>query len=779
MTIEEQDRIAEREKLAGTLAHISKELKRYSSMVDEKKEKISDIREFFWHDITVNVENDDDLMETYASIVQQTSVLHDQVRMQQRALAQIAKLRRLKQKPYFGRIDFKEAGGAEETVYVGIMTLMDEELGDIFVYDWRSPIAGMFYDYPPGPAQYETMDGVVGGQLLLKRQYVIRQGKLELMFDTGINIGDEMLQQLLGESRDDKMRSIVTTIQREQNRIIRDDKHKLLIVQGVAGSGKTSVALQRVAYLLYKYRDKMNEENMVLFSPNRMFNDYVSNVLPELGENNMQQTTYQDYLEHRLGGDFQTEDSYDQLEALLTIEDEAQLRIRTAAIAYKGSESFVRLLRAYAEYLKREGVMLSDIILRGRVLISREALYEQCYNQLGTAPLGARMEKLREWVGGELKAFQKESVKRVYRKLLREPKYIGAEEQLKQLSKKIVSKRFAPLYDSAKRIGFVDVCGTYRRLFEDAKLAAALAEASGTKLPDAWEAIAAETLRRLDEAVVQESALLQQEEGVQQHGRGLLPFEDATPLLMLKEAIQGKHTYLRIRQVIIDEGQDYSPFQMAYLRQMFPTARMTLLGDLNQGIYAHQLGQGYEELKQLFGESEIGMIRLTKSYRSTREIVEFSRAVLPDGEAVEPFTRSGIPPRLIQAADEALLAEQVAAAARAAREKGYLSIAVICKTEAESKAAYERIRSILGDDLPLQRVTKHSLTFARGAVVLPVYLAKGLEFDAVLVYNASEANYAREGERKLFYTACTRAQHELELFYTGALTPFADASLAR
>ena len=199
-----------------------------------------------------------------------------------------------------GSISLKKELPTTEHIYIGISTLTDTSGENFLIYDWRAPISSVYYDYPPGPVEYTTPGGMIPGMLEKKWQYIISGGVIESMFDTSLTIGDEILQQVLGKGTDKHMHSIVATIQREQNRIIRHDRGRLLIVQGAAGSGKTSAALQRIAYLLYKYRERLKADQIILFSPNSMFNNYVSNVLPELGEENMQQVTFQEYLDHRL-----------------------------------------------------------------------------------------------------------------------------------------------------------------------------------------------------------------------------------------------------------------------------------------------------------------------------------------------------------------------------------------------------------------------------------------------------------------------------------------------
>ncbi|MBW7458897.1 helicase, partial [Paenibacillus sepulcri] len=314
----------------------------------ESKSEMVEIRKNFWEDVTVNFEDTAEVAETFASMKQQAELLSERERTHGQASVQLRTLRKLRNSPYFGRIDFMEDGEQQEDcIYLGIASLRDRADENYLIYDWRAPISSLYYDYPPGPAEVETPSGTIHGELKVKRQFVIRDGIIVSLFDTGVTIGDELLQEVLGKQSDAQMKSIVATIQGEQNRIIRNERSRLLVVQGAAGSGKTSAALQRVAYLLYRYRGILKADQIVLFSPNPMFNSYVSTVLPELGEENMEQTTFQDYLAYRIGRAFRLENPYAQLEYALTGMDQPGYEARIEGIRFKASDGFVALMDRY------------------------------------------------------------------------------------------------------------------------------------------------------------------------------------------------------------------------------------------------------------------------------------------------------------------------------------------------------------------------------------------------------------------------------------------------
>ncbi|NOU75986.1 AAA family ATPase [Paenibacillus sp. LMG 31458] len=762
MPIENEERERETQRVASVRANIQQRIEELRQTVDERRSEATAIGRSFWDDISVNADNADDLIETAASMAQQEHVLQGQERSYRLAQDALRKLQRVVDAPYFSRIDFKERGEQErEKIYIGLTSFIDAKTDEILIYDWRAPIASLFYDYPPGPATYRTPEMDVSGELMLKRQYIIKAGVLQDVFDTGISIGDEMLQQMLSRSADEKMHSIVTTIQREQNQIIRDDRHKVLVVQGAAGSGKTSVALQRIAYLLYKYRTTLSADNMILFSPNSLFSDYVSHVLPELGEATMQQTTFQDYLTHKLSDMGLTlEDPYDQLEFILTGTDQdPAYAARLQSIHYKTSAAFLSVIEAYGEKLKNGGIRFLDLSVGKKVLITADELSERFYSKSSILALGERMEQLSEWMLEKLDEFQADVQKRFYRKMVREPKYLGTEPEMKKMSKVKAHKAIAPLKEKARKLAYVDVLGMYQDLYTNSELHQELMHHSEQRLPAAWDTISTFTADAL--------------------AGGMLHYEDATPLVYLKGLVEGQLRVGTIRYCLVDEAQDYSPFHYAYLKKLFPRARFTLLGDWNQGIFTHANassstdGEGqtseYSSISELMKEDETETIRLVKSYRSTREIVDFASRVLPGGEPIEPFSRSGEAPRVLRAADETELSRLVAEAAKARRDGGASSVAIICKTERETRSAHDSLKPLLPG---LARITKETLHYEAGVMILPAYLAKGLEFDAVILYDAGAAVYAEAKERKLFYTACTRALHHLDVFYLGELTPF-------
>ena len=389
----------EQERVESVIETITEQINRLEDETSRRRMEVVNIRKHFWDEVKVNIDTFDDYLETIIGLRQEAQALSVSQSTHRHASKRLSALRRMQEVPYFGRIDFIEEGTSTvERIYIGISTLTDTSGENFLIYDWRAPVSSVYYDYQPGPAKYATPGGVIHGILEKKWQYLIRGGIIQSMFDTSLTIGDEILQQVLGKGTDKHMHNIVATIQQEQNRIIRHDRGRMLIVHGAAGSGKTSAAMQRIAYLLYKYRDMLNADQIILFSPNSMFNSYVSNVLPELGEENMQQVTFQEYLDHRLKNEFQVENPYDQLEYVLTAVDNPSYGTRIASIRFKATTRFFEVIKSYRESLELSGMVFKGIIFRGKTIVTAKQIAEKFYSSDTSLRFHSRLEKLKDWL---------------------------------------------------------------------------------------------------------------------------------------------------------------------------------------------------------------------------------------------------------------------------------------------------------------------------------------------------------------------------------------------
>ncbi|WML31059.1 RNA polymerase recycling motor HelD [Neobacillus sp. OS1-32] len=741
----------EQKRVHSVVSEIDNKINRLKKNTGSITLDVLELRKTFWEDVTVNLDEPDDMIETAASIKQQAELLSERERTHRQLDQQLKTLVRLKYSPYFGRIDFLEEGEkAVDTVYLGIASLMDQQDENFLIYDWRAPISSLYYDYPPGPAQYQTPAGVIQGEMKRKRQFIIRAAEIKGMFDTGVTIGDEMLQEVLGAGASTQMKSIVATIQREQNAIIRNEKSKYLIVQGVAGSGKTSAALQRVAFLLYRYRGTISSENIMLFSPNPLFNSYVATVLPELGEENMQQATFQEYLYQRIGKNFAVEDPFTQMEYLLNQEEDPDYWIRLEGIRFKASLQFKDIIDQYTRNLSADGLIFRDLTFRGETFISGRDIHQYFYSLDQSISIPNRIQLVKEWLLRELKSAMKRERTRSWVEeeiqFLDKADYVEAFKQLQKkqrfseatfddfereqrlLSEMVVKQRFKPLFSRVKNLKFIDMPQIYLQLFNG--------DYAANELPPKWPQISRLTAKQINDRV--------------------MPYEDAVPYAYLQDLIEGRKASTAIRHIFIDEAQDYSPFQFAFIHRLFPYSKMTLLGDYNQAIFS-----GVTEAETVINgfataEDDLATFYLTKTYRSTKEIVEFTKALIPEGDKIEPFNRSGKKP-VVTLTDRVRLHDSIIERINELQAEGYQTIAIICRTSEESKQAFKALRK----EVQLHLIEKGTLTYEKGVNVIPSYLAKGIEFDAVILYDISQ--YKRERERKLFYTVCTRAMHELHL----------------
>lgn len=758
-----KDWVQEQRRVNDVVNEIEKKQVKLKGKSGTVKESIIKLRKNFWDDVTINLDEPDDVIETQASIKQQAELLSEKERSHGHMYEQLKTLDRLHDIPYFGRIDFheeKEQGA--EPIYIGMASLMDENDEDFLIYDWRAPISSMYYDYALGSAEYKTLDGPVQGDISLKRQFIIRNGALDGLFDTGVTIGDRLLQTMLGNQSSTKMKSIVSTIQKEQNQIIRNEKSKFLIVQGVAGSGKTSAVLQRIAYLLYANRETLHAENMLLFSPNPLFNSYVATVLPELGEENMQQTTFQEYAGERLGDQFQLEDPFEQMETILTVVNKKEEEIRIEAIQYKSSLAFKQLIDNRVAYLAQQGLIFNDVNFQGDPIVSAKKLEQYFYELKSSISIPNRLEMITEWlleqveereryeqyqdwVTEEIELLDKEDYMNAYHEAQdnqrgEEETFDDIDQEWEILSGNVIEEHFQPIKEQIQRLAFIDVKAMYRQLYKSRE--------ASPGLPKNWSSICKKTVERLDSDE--------------------LAWEEVTPYLYFLDRLQGRRSYTKIRHVFIDEAQDYSPFQFAYLKGLFPNCKMTILGDINQAIYAHSIGAPSILSNEIAGTDKQERITLMRSYRSTRQIVEFTSQLIKGGDQIEPFNRDGEKPTLTIAGNKEDLQEKMLDQIHALQVAGHQTIAIICRTMAESKIAFDKLQA----QISIQKMDQETYTFNKGLLILPAYLAKGIEFDAVIIYDASV--YSKESERNLFYTACTRAMHELHIFSIGEKNLFFD-----
>jgi DNA helicase II / ATP-dependent DNA helicase PcrA len=656
--------------------------------------------------------------------------------------ALLDKYRRLLYAPYFARIDFKENGSVSiDSIYIGLYSFIDTDTMEVVIHDWRAPISSVFYEYENGAAEYKTHEGSVCGDVSLNRQFKIKDTKLLSMFDSSVKIDDEILQEILSGNASEKMKSIVTTIQKEQNKVIRFDEGSVLIVQGAAGSGKTSIALHRIAYLLYKDRN-LSSSNIIIFSPSHIFNDYISNVLPELGENNVIQTTFEEYTTKIIKRGFRSESLNDHMEYLLSHKNSRFDEIRRKGYRYKSSREFLDAVRQFAVELSDNAEYLNDVYYDRKTVIKGSEL-RKVYNAFDKGiPINKRLAAVRErafYLLARTQETKKIELKKRVDNTDTTPREAAALLRIE------LRREFKGVKDELFRMTKVDLYETYRSFFR------------GSFYFEAGKAF----------GLTEDELKDIRQYSIDNFNNRVMNYEDSAVLAYLKCIIDEAPDTSGIKHVVVDEAQDYSPLQYEILKRLFPGSSFTILGDMNQLMIPYRKSTSFDAIADVFGRAGSTVLRLSKSYRSTKEITEFTKAMLPSDKEIEGLNRAGELPEVVRLSETCNIKKLLTVDIKKLLEDGMGSIAVLCKTSEECSQIYK----LLKGEIEINIVTKDDDLYKKGVNILPSYMCKGLEFDAVLVYGASEVNYPSEGERKLLYTLCTRALHRLIIYYQEELTP--------
>lgn len=710
----------------------------------------------FFDDVRLDYDGYSTSMETALSIHQQQQLLSEREHDWQHSAKQLKTVERLEKKPYFARVDFKEKNSKEtETIYIGLGSFADSD-DHFLIYDWRAPISSIYYDGKLGNVTYQSPEGEITVDMTKKRQFQIKDGKIVNMFDTNESIGDQMLLSALSEKSSTQMKSIVTTIQQEQNKIIRNTSADLLFVQGAAGSGKTSAILQRIAFLLYRYRGNLTSSNVIMFSPNQLFNDYVKNVLPEMGEQNMVQMTYWQFISRRLPK-MKVENLFEQFE-----DPDSKDNIN----AFKSSVNFFNILTRYAERLNRRGVIFKNINFRDKKkpFFAKEKIKEIYYSFNENYKLANRIDATREelikmlnhkiapevkkaWVTKAIESLSKEQLNELYDRPDQE--FNSEDEEVKFLGRKIVFRELQPVFQRIRHNNFINMPAQYLSFLRAVPKMTDLSK---------WNITQEEWSKHIEEV----------KDGFRNHKISL---NDASAYLYLYDLITGRRTNYEMRYAFIDEIQDYTPFQLAYLKFNFPRAKFTMLGDLNQAIFTKDESRSLlKQISGLFDPQKTDVVQLTKSYRSTKQITEFTKQILRQGEKIESFDRQGPLPAIYQRdSDQAAVNSLIEILKANDREK--MTTAVITK----DLASAEKLQAELKKKNQKTTLIAHAnQRLVKGDLVLPSYLAKGLEFDAVVMWDASSKTYNKPDETQLVYTITSRAMYKLDIIYSGKISPLLD-----
>ena len=702
------------QRLEETISLANKQLQQARQTNEENKSAIisakKELRENTSHSIS-NLWSSEEF-EALAELSQYVNPVTDKIADYEAIEHKIVLLERLIKSPYFARIDFKyDDEDQPEPIYIGRSSLKKDNSYEMSVYDWRAPIASVFYRFVTGEAYYDAPVGRITGEVTLKRQYEIINGVLEYFFDADVQIVDEFLRKLLSKNTSNKMKTIVESIQKEQDIVIRDMENDLMIVQGVAGSGKTSIALHRAAYLMYQgLSSKLSAHNIMIISPNTLFEQYISNVIPELGEDNVISVVFEEMLASLLQNErIQSRNQF--LEDLIT--SSGYRDVMKSSIVFKTSQRFKEILDLFIADIPHRWIEFADINYNGQCIVTKEVLKEKIVVR-NDNPLGLRLKQLEEFV-----------VDAVY-----ESKRI----RLKKSEKK-------------EMLGFTElnILSLYQKLFSDREYFYDLVK--DYELPDCMEDILVYTQENLNTK--------------------LLYYDDATVLAYLSLKIYGADKYKNMKQVLIDEAQDYYPLHYEIFNLLFANSKFTILGDINQTLEKNEDLSLYEMIRRILNKKKSSLATMDKSFRCTNEILEYSSKFIAQSMEIKSFNRNGDVPKVYTASDHLSLKDMIVSEINLCREKGYQSICLICKTEKNATSLFH----LLKDTADVNLIKNESTTDLQGVFILPVYMSKGLEFDAVLLCDADAANYRSEDDKKLLYIACTRALHRLNLFCKEEASP--------
>ena len=594
------------------------------------------------------------------------------------------KLYQIQNSPYFAKIVFESDEGKND-IYIGLTYLTKDT--DNIIYDWRAPISSIFYDYESGDVQYEAPGGIIKGYLHNKRQFTIEDAKIKRVFDSKLNVQDEMLQEVLANKTDEYMKNIVNTIQSEQNAIIRNVKDKNLIVQGIAGSGKTSVALHRIAFLLYKIKN-LTSDKVLIFAPNKVFSEYISNVLPELGEENTKETTFSDFLETYIT-EYKDVESFTSFIERYYKNEEAYIDL----IKFKQSDEIIPIIEKYIENYTRKAKFTSEI-LNHDLYIEKDKLNYYLKERYSSLPLFERIDEIATKIA--------------------DMEFNGNRTRQKQIKKWL-----------KERLNIsIDIKEIYKNFYKSEDFIIAYKKL----LPDSY-------LNKLDDKKIS--------------------FEDACLFVYMKSLLMFLGNDYTIEQTIIDEAQDYNILQYILLKKILKKSKFTILGDINQTINPYYQYKSLENLKKVFNES-VNYIELNKTYRSSPEIIEHTNKILGLNLVSAIRRDTHIP---VEFKNEYNLHDQLIDDINKLSIDNK-SIAIITKTDVEATKIYKLLKRDLPD---LVLISNNSKAFSRKLVTLPSYMAKGLEFDATIVYTEKDNSYTHE-ERYLYYVSCTRSQHHLIIY---------------
>ena len=613
---------------------------------------------------------------------------------------------KLKESPYFGKVNFVDDGYGEE-LYIGRYGLTPEGSYDPVIVDWRAPVASLFYKGMLGKTTYNSPQGEVPVDILGRRQLIVKKAKLEGYFDSDINIQDEILQMVLSSNSGEKLKDIVNTIQKEQDEIIRADRSKVVVVNGVAGSGKTTIALHRVAYLLYNFRQQLTDKVLIL-GPNDIFMDYISEVLPNLGETAVNNETFLSFAYKEIGLNEEVLDITSYLEEVLRGNEDIINEIK-----YKSSKEFIELLDKKINEIEESYFKINSVKFLNEEIVSIDEINELFEKHYKYMPIFRRSQKIKRILFSKIKDKRDEKVREINAK---------AKEDIAKLSpdELVVEENNI---EFRRRIAIRDVVREVMKSKADV---------------EAW----IENERIVD--IYKEFMNVER-----------LSYLDLAAILYLMIKLDGKKASYEIKHIVIDEAQDYNMLQFIVLKELTGCRSYTIVGDSNQRLIKAEEIPAMLRLKDIFG-GFFDLYELKKSYRSTYQIMEYASKLL-DENAVVPFVRKGefdVLETTVPKDDMEDLIDVILNLLEDYQEEKYENVAVITKDKEELSIIAPELKKYTN----ILAFNKSDIIYRGGKVLVPSYYAKGLEFDAVIIVDFDENT-----DNLIKYIMTTRALHRLSV----------------
>lgn len=610
----------------------------------------------------------------------------------------------LKDSPYFGKITFTEEDEGAEEFYIGRFGLTPEDSYDPVIVDWRAPVASLFYKGTLGETTYDCPNGAVNANLLGRRQLIVKKGELKGLFDSAIDVKDDILQMVLTSNSSEKLKDIVMTIQEEQDEIIRAPKDKVVVVNGVAGSGKTTIALHRVSYLLYNFRKQFGDKVLIL-GPNDIFMDYIGQVLPTLGESGVTQMTFQNFAISEIGLEELVKGFSEYIEEAMSGNEEALKEYK-----YKSSKKFTELLDKTLEKMNEEYFKIQPVTFFGEDIVSIDEIKELFTKYYGYMPLFRRSEKIKRILTSKIKDKRDELVRELEAKIKEEISKLSPDE-LEIEKNNLLFKR---------RIRIREIVRGVMNSRDEL---------------ESW--INHEDTVSLYKRITNTEAL---------------GYMDLAGILYLMVMLEGKKCKKEYKHVVIDEAQDYNTTQFKLIKELTGCKSYTIVGDSNQRLITTLEDPAMLNLEEVFGD-DVKEFSLLKSYRSTQQIMEYASQFLNEDKVI-PLVREGEPVIEEETTSKEDLVETIVSIIEDYQEDGLESIAVITK----NKENMPEISGLLKERIKIMSFDRDDLIYNGGNVLIPAYYAKGLEFDGVIILEEGE-----ETPSLVKYIMCTRALHRLSI----------------